>query len=70
MRTITATIAVLAALFGATLLAQAKGPEQLRAEISGGGLPEPIVVAGSVSMEAVFFNDDFAVSPPAAKEPA
>ncbi|HSP54195.1 MAG TPA: hypothetical protein VLS25_01285 [Dehalococcoidia bacterium] len=70
MRTIIATIAVLAALFGATLLAQAKGPEQLRAEISGGGLREPIMVDGTVSMEAVFLNDNLAVSPPAAKEPA
>lgn len=73
MRMITTAVAVVAAagaLFGAAFLAYGKGPDAFRAEVSGGGLTEPVVIEGPLTMETVFFNDAFEVPPPASREPA
>ncbi len=68
MRTITATVAVLAALFGSVFLAEAKGP--FRAEISGGDLKAPVTIDGPLSGDIIFENQALAAGQPKSMDPA
>jgi hypothetical protein len=66
--TATTILAAAVALLGTALVAEAKGP--FRAEVSGGGLPEPITIEGPLPPEIVFWNDAFAAKPPVKAAPA
>jgi hypothetical protein len=65
MRTITATIAVLAALFGSVFLAEAKGP--FKAEVSGGDLTEPVTIEGPLAGDIIFENQALSAKAPEAE---
>ena len=67
MRTITATIAILAALLGSVFLAEAKGP--FRAEISGGDLTAPVTIDGPLSPDIIFENQALSAKPPEPADP-
>ncbi len=72
MRTI-AVLLALAAVFGSILIAgtaAGKGPDRVRAEISGGDLSGPVATEEPLSMETVFLNDSIPVAPPRNPEPA
>ena len=67
MRTITTAVAIIAAgvaLFGAALVAEAKGP--FRAEVSGGDLTEPVKIDGPLSGDIIFENQALSAKQPEA----
>ena len=71
MRTLTTTIAILAAaaaLFGSALLAQAKGP--FRVEVSGGDLAAPVTIDGPLQGDIVFGYDSVPLPEPRQLAPA
>lgn len=70
MRTLT-TVAILAAaagLFGSAFFAQAKGP--FRAEVSGGGLTEPVTIEGPLPVSLIFGYDSLPVPAPPQTAPS